>query len=135
MGSLFFANFEIDRRFIVYQTELTYVFTNLRPALEGHILVSPIRRVQYFHDLTEAERLDLLKTAELANRTMKRVIGAEASQVTLQDGPVAGQTVPHIHFHIIPRHLPTVFLPTRTQDPEVRAKLTEQYRAAFLASL
>lgn len=135
MTSLSFANFEIERRFIIYQTELTYVFTNLRPALEGHILISPIRRVQYFHDLTSAERLDLLRIAEVANRVMKCVVNAEASQVTLQDGPAAGQTVPHLHLHVIPRHLPTVFLPPQTQPPEVREKLTAEYRRAFLEAL
>lgn len=132
---MYFAQWEIPEKFIVYKTELTFVFTNLRPVLPGHLLISPIRRVQYFHDLTADERRDLLEVANMASKIMRRVLGTEAMQVTLQDGQEAGQTVPHLHIHIIPRNLPTIWKPPQKQPDDEREKATALYRSEFANSV
>ena len=130
-----FGPYFIPEANIVYQTKLSFVFTNLRPAAEGHLLVSPKRVIQYFHDLTNEEKLDLIQTAELSSKIMKKYLNTEAIAVTVQDGPAAGQTVPHLHFHIIPRHIPTQWLHSPNQDPVVQAKTTSIYRNYFLEYL
>lgn len=132
---MFFAKFEIPERFIVYKTALTFVFTNLRPVLPGHLLISPIRRVQYYHDLTDDERADLLAVADRASKIMRRVLGSDAMQVTLQDGIQAGQTVPHLHIHIIPRNLPTIWKPPQQQPDDEREAVTTLYRNEFLKDM
>jgi bis(5'-adenosyl)-triphosphatase len=128
-----FGPFQIDEQFVVHKTSLSYVFVNLKPILEGHLLVCPIRAVQYLRDLTSEERADLFQTARIAAGVMKNHIGTEALQITCQDGPLAGQTVPHVHLHIIPRRLPTEWSPSRVQPAEVRAGLAAEYGAAFQA--
>ena len=47
---------------------------------------------------------DLFLTVQRVSRTLKRVYGASALNVAVQDGAAAGQSVPHVHAHVIPRH-------------------------------
>jgi bis(5'-adenosyl)-triphosphatase len=65
--------------------------------------VSPIRRVPRLHDLTPAEVSDLFLTVQRVGRMIERVYKATALNIAIQDGPDAGQSVPHVHAHIIPR--------------------------------
>lgn len=76
---------------------------NLKPLLPGHILVSPLRKVPFLSDLSSAEIGDLFVTVQRVERTLKRVYKADAFNVAVQDGEAAGQSVPHVHAHVIPR--------------------------------
>jgi bis(5'-adenosyl)-triphosphatase len=67
------------------------------------VLVSPIRRVLRVKDLTAAEISDLFSTVQRVSRTIERVFNATALNIAIQDGEDAGQSVPHVHAHIIPR--------------------------------
>jgi bis(5'-adenosyl)-triphosphatase len=46
----------------------------------------------------------MFKTVQQVSRTLKRVYKAPALNIAIQDGVAAGQSVPHVHAHIIPRH-------------------------------
>lgn len=76
---------------------------NLKPLLPGHILVSPLRVRARLSDLTRDETTDLFLTVTRIQRTLKRVYKADAFNVAVQDGEAAGQSVPHVHCHVIPR--------------------------------
>lgn len=76
---------------------------NLKPLLPGHVLVSPFRQVQHLTDLNSHEISDLFLTVQQVSRTLKRVYNATALNVAVQDGEAAGQSVPHVHAHVIPR--------------------------------
>jgi bis(5'-adenosyl)-triphosphatase len=76
---------------------------NLKPLLPGHVLVSPRRLVPRFNDLTPDEVKDLFLTVQRVSRTVERVFSASALNIAIQDGVDAGQSVPHVHAHIIPR--------------------------------
>ena len=54
-------------------------------------------------DLTSEELADLFLTVQRAQRLTEAHFGAEASTVSIQDGEEAGQTVKHLHVHILPR--------------------------------
>jgi bis(5'-adenosyl)-triphosphatase len=75
----------------------------LKPLLPGHVLVSPLRVQPRLSDLTKDEIADLFLTATRIQRTLKRLYKADAFNVAVQDGEAAGQSVPHVHCHIIPR--------------------------------
>lgn len=76
---------------------------NLKPLLPGHVLVSPLNVRPHLSDLSAAEIADLFQTVTRVQRTLKRVYNADAFNVAVQDGEAAGQSVPHVHVHIIPR--------------------------------
>ncbi len=58
-----------------------------------------------FTELTAPEVNDLFSSAQDIAKVIQKVYKAESLTITLQDGPMAGQTVPHVHVHVIPRHV------------------------------
>lgn len=76
---------------------------NLKPLLPGHILICPLRPSPRLADLTGPELSDLFSTVTRVQRTLTRLYAAQAFNVAVQDGAAAGQTVPHVHVHVIPR--------------------------------
>ena len=78
-------------------------FVNLKPLLPGHVLVSPLRVAPRLSDLSTDELTDFMLTIRRVSRMLERVYGASALNIAMQDGPDAGQSVPHVHMHLIPR--------------------------------
>jgi diadenosine tetraphosphate (Ap4A) HIT family hydrolase len=67
------------------------------------VLVIPIRLVPRFVDLQSDEVADLFQTARHVQRGMELLHQVTSSTLTIQDGPDAGQTINHVHVHILPR--------------------------------
>ncbi|KAM0718489.1 hypothetical protein Q7P37_005559 [Cladosporium fusiforme] len=88
---------------VFHQTPHTFALVNLKPLLPGHILVCPLHPHPRLTDLSSPELTDLFSTVTRVQRTLARLYGAQAFNVAVQDGPAAGQTVPHVHVHVIPR--------------------------------
>ncbi|GAA6008677.1 hypothetical protein JCM11491_003395 [Sporobolomyces phaffii] len=102
LSSFRFASFKIPNQ-VFYQSPLSLGIVNLKPLVPGHVLVIPKRVVPRFRDLTGDEVTDLFKSVHEISRVIEREFKAQALNVALQDGPLAGQSVPHVHVHIIPR--------------------------------
>jgi bis(5'-adenosyl)-triphosphatase len=88
---------------VFHTSPLSFAIVNLKPILPGHVLVSPLRVVPRFSDLTPAEVSDLFLTVQKVSRTLTRLYDASALNIAIQDGVDAGQSVPHVHAHVIPR--------------------------------
>lgn len=87
----------------VYEDDLTLAFLDINPAVEGHTLVIP---KEHCTDLTDAspETLEAcMVTAAKVTSGLKRW-GAEGVNLLQNNGPVAGQVIFHIHFHLFPRY-------------------------------
>ena len=67
------------------------------------MLVSPQRVVARLSDLSHAEVADLFLTVQRVGRMVERVYNASSLNIAIQDGVDAGQSVPHVHTHVIPR--------------------------------
>lgn len=76
---------------------------NIRPLLPGHVLVVPRRVTSRVSDLTHDEVIDLFLAVQHVGRMVERVYQASSLNIAIQDGVDAGQSVPHVHTHIIPR--------------------------------
>uniref|UniRef100_K7MQ02 Bis(5'-adenosyl)-triphosphatase n=1 Tax=Glycine max TaxID=3847 RepID=K7MQ02_SOYBN len=88
-----FGPYKIHHTEVFYSTNLSYAMVNLRPLL-------PVKR---FGDLTADETSDLWLTAQKVGRQLETYHKASSLTLAIQDGPQAGQTVPHVHIHLIPR--------------------------------
>lgn len=77
---------------------------NIAPVLPGHALVVPRRHVQSLLDLADDELAQFAIFARRVTRLLSRAFSADGFDWTVQDGAAAGQTVPHLHLHVIPRH-------------------------------
>ena len=73
------------------------------PISPGHTLIIPRRHVGSFFDLSEAERNSLLSLLEGAKRRLDKQFGPDGYNIGINDGLAAGQTVRHLHIHLIPR--------------------------------
>ncbi|XP_022731152.1 bifunctional bis(5'-adenosyl)-triphosphatase/adenylylsulfatase FHIT isoform X2 [Durio zibethinus] len=98
-----FGPYKVDPKEVFYSTPLSYAMVNLRPVVPGHVLVCPRREVKRFVDLTIDETTDLWLTAQRIGGGLECYHKASSLTFTIQDGPQAGQTVPHVHIHILPR--------------------------------
>jgi len=74
------------------------------PVSPGHTLIIARRHVGSFFDLVGAEREGLLALLDAARAQMQQELLPDGFNIGINDGPAAGQTVPHLHMHLIPRY-------------------------------
>ena len=98
-----FGQHIIKASVVFFRSKLSYGFVNRKPVVPGHVLVAPLRTVHRFCDLTEDEVADLFLSTQKISSVVEREFEASSLTVAIQDGPDAGQTVPHVHVHILPR--------------------------------
>lgn len=73
------------------------------PISPGHSLVIPRRHVGSFFEASGKEREAMLALLDAAKAVADREFHPDAYNIGINDGPAAGQTVPHLHMHLIPR--------------------------------
>jgi histidine triad (HIT) family protein len=100
---------------VVYEDDLTFVFVS--PAalggMEGHLTVIPRRHVEMIFDLHDNEMSALGLRVKRAARAVRHAVDPDGVLVLQRNGVVAEQTVPHVHFHVIPRRGGTPFPPAQ----------------------
>lgn len=74
------------------------------PVSPGHTLVIAQRHVGSFFELGKDEREGLLELLDEAKRRIEADHQPDGYNIGINDGPAAGQTVPHLHIHLIPRY-------------------------------
>ena len=99
-----FGKFLISSSHIFYRTKQSAAFVNLRPIVPGHVLIMPERIVSTMQELSEDEYVDMWKSVRVVQRVLKtQYPDTTAFNVAVQDGRAAGQSVPHVHVHVLPR--------------------------------
>lgn len=80
-----------------------YAFLDIFPRREGHTLVIPRRGVQRLADLSPKEQADLMEGVTRVQHVLGQRFETTDFTVCVHDGPLAGQEVPHVHVHVLPR--------------------------------
>ncbi|GAB4040360.1 MAG: HIT family protein [Rubrivivax sp.] len=88
---------------IVDRNDLALAILDAYPITPGHTLIVPTRHVGSFFELDAAEQAAMLDLLRRARARIADERAPDAFNVGLNDGPAAGQTVPHVHLHLIPR--------------------------------
>ncbi|ASJ02175.1 HIT family hydrolase [Thermococcus profundus] len=88
---------------LLYEDELIRILLDGYPASRGHLLVVPARHVERLEELEEEEKVAMIKEIEMAMEALKRTLSPDGFNVGMNLGEAAGQTVPHLHVHVIPR--------------------------------
>lgn len=89
---------------IFARTQHSVAFVNHRPVLPGHVLISPLRPgTKRLSDLSQFEVFDLFNLVQKVQRAVESIHGAHSSTIAIQDGIDAGQSVEHLHVHLLPR--------------------------------
>ena len=97
-----FGQNDISDRIIV-KKDLVFAFPAIMPILPGHILVCPCRPVAQLEELLPEEMLALLQLITDIKNALKQALGSTGFNIAWNENLVAGQTVPHLHVHIVPR--------------------------------
>lgn len=90
---------------IVYEDNMTIAFMDIQPANPGHVLVIPRRHFETLSDMDETNGMHLFQIVMRIEQALHNVDGlhCEGTNILQNNNAVAGQEVPHVHFHIIPR--------------------------------
>ncbi|WP_436037681.1 HIT family protein [Variovorax paradoxus] len=75
------------------------------PVSPGHSLVIPKRHIGSFFETSPQERAALLELLDQAQAAAATEFHPDGFNIGINDGAAAGQTVPHLHIHLIPRYL------------------------------
>lgn len=87
----------------VYEDEHTIAFMDLMPQADGHTLVVPREAAETLLELSTASAEACIRTVKRLAPAVQRALNVPGLMIVQINGTAAGQTVPHVHFHIIPR--------------------------------
>ncbi|AGB17713.1 HIT family hydrolase, diadenosine tetraphosphate hydrolase [Halovivax ruber XH-70] len=87
----------------VYEDETTYAFLDANPLAPGHTLVIPKDEYERLNDVPDDVASDLYATIHDLVPAVEDAVDADATTVAFNNGEAAGQEVPHVHCHIVPR--------------------------------
>ncbi|MDP7179695.1 MAG: HIT family protein [Candidatus Woesearchaeota archaeon] len=105
----------------LYEDEKILSFLDIAPANKGHALVMPKEHYETLLDVPDD--IELMKVVKKVVRAMSSALGNEGFNILVNNKKVAGQLVPHLHVHIIPRFagdgIKLNWMPKRYRDKEI----------------
>ncbi len=117
----------------VYEDEQTLALMDVMPQADGHTLVIPRAEAEYIYDIPPAALAALALTTQRVARAVQKAFDAPGILIAQLNGRAAGQSVFHLHFHIVPRHagLELRFHARDMADPALLAEHAARIRAAL----
>ena len=94
-----------DHEAIIAQNDLAILVRDGYPISNGHCLALSKRHVESFFETTSSEREAMFELVDKAKVINDAVYHPDSYNLGVNDGPAAGQTVPHVHIHVIPRYI------------------------------
>lgn len=88
----------------IYEDENYLAFLNIAPNTKGHSLVIPKKHTATFLDLNSDEAGELNKIVLHVAKKLTKALNIENFNLGLNNGAIAGQSVQHVHWHLIPRY-------------------------------
>jgi len=88
----------------VYEDAQTFAFMDAMPQVPGHTLVIPKYPSEDLFDIPADDLAATIKNVQLVGRAVRAAFEAPGIMIAQLSGRAAGQTVFHLHFHILPRH-------------------------------
>lgn len=124
----------------VYSDGDFLAFLDINPRNPGHTLVIPRRHYSTILEMPDNEVGNLLKIVKKIAIAVKKGTNADGISICQSNGRAAGQVIPHVHFHVIPRFLnegpPGLesMLPAKRLTPEIMNKLSETIKGSLGSS-
>jgi len=87
----------------LYEDAKTLAFMDVMPQAEGHALVIPKEPAENIHELSADGAAALMATTQKIAKAVKKGLNAPGIMLAMLNGAPAGQSVFHVHFHIVPR--------------------------------
>lgn len=110
---------------MIIQSRHCYARWDAYPVSDGHMLVVPFRHIQTLDDAIQEEKWAMLDMMERCTITIEERLKPDGMNIGVNIGKAAGQTVEHIHIHVIPRYLGDV------EDPRGGVRSVIPSRCAY----
>lgn len=88
---------------LIAESEYFFAKMDGYPVTKGHTLLISKRHVASYFDLTEIEQMDMLKLLNLVKGYLDKKFETDQYNIGINCGELAGQTIGHVHMHLIPR--------------------------------
>ena len=88
----------------IYEDEVCRVILDIAPAAKGHAILLPKKHFANIFEIDKETAGSILYTASRVAAAMKEALGCDGINLLQNNGPAAGQTVFHLHVHVIPRY-------------------------------
>lgn len=118
-----FCDLDAARRF--HDGPLVAGLWDAYPLSDGHALIVPKRHVASWFDATAREQAALTEAIAIAREVIERERSPDGYNIGINDGAAAGQTVGHLHVHVIPRYAGDV------EDPRGGVRWVVPSKAAY----
>jgi histidine triad (HIT) family protein len=117
----------------VYEDAHVLSFMDAMPQVEGHTLVIPKEPAVDMLDLSPEGAAELMKATQRIAKAVKKALAPPGIMLMQLNGAAAGQSVFHIHFHILPRHagIDMKLHAREMADPKTLEPLAAKIRAAL----
>ncbi|WP_028671563.1 HIT family protein [Saccharospirillum impatiens] len=117
----------------IYEDEHTLAFMDIMPQTDGHALVIPKEQAVTLMDLSDEAAAHWIQSTKKVAAAIKAGLNASGVVLFQLNGEGAGQTVPHVHCHVIPGSIADLRRPhaTTAADNEHLKALAEKIKAAF----
>jgi diadenosine tetraphosphate (Ap4A) HIT family hydrolase len=102
MNSCHFCNMPKNR--ILIENSSAFFVKDLYPVSDGHSLIIPKRHIESFFEATEFEQIQMLELLSQGHKLLQQECSPQSYNIGINDGKEAGQTVSHLHIHLIPRY-------------------------------
>ena len=119
----------------VYEDDMTLAIMDIMPQAEGHVLVLPKEGAAEIFELSADSAAACIRTTQKVATAVKAALQPPGVLIAQFNGRAAGQTVPHVHFHIVPRTEATPLRPHAAEqaDPDQLRALAARIAAALPA--
>ncbi len=104
-----FCNIEEDK--IIMSNELCYAIYDNSPVNKGHTLIIPFRHFDSYFDATKEEKCAISDLTEDIKKLIDEKYSPDGYNLGVNIGWYAGQTVMHVHYHVIPRYKGDIKVP------------------------
>ncbi len=117
----------------VFEDTRTLAFMDVMPQAEGHTLVVPKDPAENIFDLSPGGMAALIATTQLVAKAVKKALACPGLMLVQLNGEASGQSVMHVHFHIIPRSagIDLKFHAREMVAPQILEPIAAKIRAAL----
>ncbi len=114
----------------VYEDETVMAFMDVKPVSRGHLLVIPKKHSTNISETEDHITSDIIIKANKIAKAVVKAVGAHGYTISTNNGEAAGQTVFHLHFHVIPRFTNDGLKPWthKETEPRTRQELADQIK-------
>ena len=121
----------------VYEDNSVIAVLDINPRNPGHTLVVPKKHYETIMEMPDNEAQTLFAAVKKMASVIKKATNADGVSISQSNGRAAGQIIPHVHFHVIPRFMNEgpvgleSILPSKRLDEQTMNKLVESIKTSM----